>query len=213
MMCRQIRTLLAAMAMLIFVAACSGTQVVDQWKAEGMSVRKPNRIAVIAVLPEALMRQAIEMDIVDMMKKEGANAVAGSKLPGLSGGIRGEIDTVKAEEALKQSNVDGVVVIFYSGAMVVDEYERSDYWMQHVGSGFTSYGWGSPSFTNVYTVRQGPGYADKNMAHYVESTYFDVAVGKPVWRIVTKSSNTEYFDTGAEIGAKIVAQMTGTGLI
>ncbi len=212
MMPKQFRTLLAALALLL-LAGCATTSVVDQWKAEGATVRKPNRIAVIVVLPDALMRQAVEMDLVDMMNKKGANAVAASKLPGLSGGFRGEIDTLKAEEALKQSNVDGVVVLFYSGAMVVDEYERSDYWMQHVGSGFSGYGWGRSSFTNVYTVRQGPGYADKNMAHYVESTYIDVANKKPVWRIVTKSSDIEYSDTARDIGSKIISQMTGAGLI
>jgi hypothetical protein len=185
---------------------------VDQWRDESLSVAKPDRIAVIAALPDALMRQAIEVDIVDMLNKKGANAVVGARIPGLTGGIRGEIDVTKATEALNRANVDGIIVIFYSGSGISDTYERSDYWAQHVGSGM-GYSWGRPYFTNVYTIRQGPGYADTRNVVYVESSYYDMDLEAPVWRIVTQSKDTEYNDSGAQVGNKIIAQMSANRLL
>jgi hypothetical protein len=203
---------LLSLAAIIFTGGCAGTSVVDQWRDESLSVEKPDRIAVIAALPDALMRQAIEVDIVDMLNKKGANAVVGARIPGLTGGIRGEIDVTKATEALNRANVDGIIVIFYSGSGISDTYERSDYWAQHVGSGM-GYSWGRPYFTNVYTIRQGPGYADTRNVVYVESSYYDMDLKAPVWRIVTQSKDTEYNDSGAQVGTKIIAQMSANRLL
>ena len=203
-------TLLLSLLMMI-TAGCAGTSVVDQWRDDTLVVQKPDRIAVIVVLPEALMRQAIEVDVVELLKRKGANAVVSSRLPGLTGGIRGEVDVERATEALNRANVDGIIVVFYSGGGISDVYERSDYWAQHVGSGM-SMGWGSPVFTNVYTIRQGPGVQDTRNVVYVESSYYDMDAAASVWRIVTQSKDTEYSDTAMEIANKISAQMSAARL-
>jgi len=74
------------------------------------------------------------------------------------------------------------------------------------------YSWGRPYFTNVYTVRQGPGWADYRMSALVESTFYDLETDQPVWRIVTETKDTEHADTADDIARQIASEMRSAGL-
>ena len=202
--------LLAPLASLLF-SACSVTSVEDTWKTDKPVTNKPDKVAVIVVLPEALMRKAVEIDVAKVLVSKGSPAVASSNLPGMGGGIRGEIDPDVAVEILKSAGVDGIVVMFYSGGGTSEGYVRSDYWAQHVGSGM-AYNWGRPYFTNVYTVRQGPGWADVREIAYVESSYYDLETEEPVWRIVTKTKDTQHTDTADDVAKLIASEMRSARL-
>lgn len=201
---------------LLLLAGCAfnQTKLVDSWQTEESVANKPEKVAVIAVLPEALMREAFEVDVAKVLVGKGTPAVASSRIPGMSGGIRGEIDVEVATGLLRQADVDGVIVMFYSGGGNSEGYVRSDYWLEYLGSGM-AYSWGRPyftGFTDVYTVRQGPGWADFQTIAYVESSYYDMDTEKPVWRIVTETKDTEHSDAAKEIGDKIAAEMSSAKL-
>ena len=203
--------LLAGAALL---AGCAQTAVVDSWKTDNPVTHKPDKVAVIAVLPEALMRESVEVDVARIMADKGTPAVPSSRIPGMSGGIRGEIDTEAATGLLRRANVDGVVVMFYSGGGPSEGYVRSDYWLEYLGSG-VAYSWGRPyftGFTDVYTVRQGPGWADVRTTAYVESSYYDMETEMPVWRIVTFTKDTEHTDAARDIANKMASEMRSAGL-
>ena len=194
--------------------ACAQTQVVDSWKTDKPVTNKPDKVAVIAVLPEALMRKAVEIDAAKILADKGTPAVPSSDIPGFSGGIRGEIDVEVATGILRAADVDGIVVMFYSGGGQSEGYIRSDYWLQHIGSGAT-YSWGRPyftGFTDVYTVRQGPGWADVRTTAYVESSYYDMETEEPVWRIVTFTKDTEHTDGVRDIAQQMASEMRKAGL-
>jgi hypothetical protein len=208
------RPILAASIISLLLAACAQTSVVDTWKTDKPVNHKPDKVAVIVVLPDGLMRKAVEIDVAKVLLEKGTPAVPASNLSGLSGGIRGEIDPDVAVELLKSENVDGVVVLFYSGGGKSEGYVRSDYWAEYVGTGM-GYSWGRPyftGFTDVYTVRQGPGWADYKTSAYVESSYYDIETQEPVWRIVTETKDTEYADTAVDVAKKIASQMKSAGL-
>lgn len=205
--------LLIVTAPLIF-SACAQTKVVDSWKTDKPVGSKPSKVAVIAVLPEALMRKAVEIDVAKILVDKGLPAVPASNLPGLSGGIRGEIDPEVATGLLRQADVDGIIVMFYSGGGASEGYVRSDYWAQYLGSG-RSYGWGRPYFTgmtSVYTIRQGPGWADFKTTAYVESSYYDMDTEEPIWRIVTFTKDVEHTDAARDIAQKAASEMRSAGL-
>ena len=198
----------------LLLGACAQTSVVDSWKTDKPVTHKPDKVAVIAVLPEALMRESVEVDVAKIMADKGTPAVPSSRIPGMSGGIRGEIDTEAATGLLRQANVDGVVVMFYSGGGESEGYVRSDYWMEYLGTGIP-YSWGRPyftGFTDVYTVRQGPGWADVRSTAYVESSYYDMETEMPVWRIVTFTKDTEHTDAARDIANKMSSEMRSAGL-
>jgi hypothetical protein len=205
------RSILLAPLAALLLSACSVTSVEDTWKTDKPVTNKPNKVAVIVVLPDALTRKAVEIDVAKVLAKKGSPAVASSNIPGMGGGIRGEIDPDVAVEILKSAGVDGIVVMFYSGGGHSEGYIRSDYWAQHVGSGM-AYNWGRPYFTNVYTVRQGPGWADVRSIAYVESSYYDLETEEPMWRIVTKTKDTEHTDTADDVARLIASEMRSSRL-
>jgi hypothetical protein len=208
------RFILLALAAPLILTACAQTKVVDSWKTDKPVTHKPDKVAVIAVLPEALLRKAVEIDVARILSDKGTPAVPSTDLPGMSGGIRGEIDVEVATGLLRQADVDGIVVMFYSGGGQSEGYVRSDYWLEYLGSGM-GYSWGRPYFTgmtNVYTVRQGPGWADFKTTAYVESTYYDLETEDPVWRIVTFTKDVEHTDGARDIANKVASQMRSAGL-
>ncbi len=211
---RLARSTLFALAAVLFLSACAQTSVVDSWRTEKPVGDKPGKVAVVAVLPEALMRKAVEIDVAKILADKGTPAVPSSNIPGMSGGIRGEIDVEVATGLLRQAKVDGIVVMFYSGGGESEGYVRSDYWLEYLGTGM-SYSWGRPYFTgmtSVYTVRQGPGWADVRSTAYVESSYYDMETEEPYWRIVTFTKDLEHTDAARDIANKIASEMRSSGL-
>jgi len=211
---RAIGRLLSLMAAMFLLSACAQTQVVDSWRTDQPVTNKPDKVAVIAVLPEALLRESVEVDVAAIMADKGTPTVPSSRIPGMAGGIRGEIDVEAATGLLRQADVDGVVVMFYSGGGQSEGYVRSDYWLEYLGSGMT-YSWGRPyftGFTDVYAVRQGPGYADFRSTAYVESSYYDMETETPVWRIVTFTKDLEHTDAARDIANKMASEMRSAGL-
>ena len=200
------RLILAGAVMVLLLSACAQTSVVDTWRTQQPLNNEPQKVAVIAVLPDALMRKAVEIDIAKILRDQGTPAVPGSNITGMSGGIRGEIDKGTATGLLKAAGVDGVIVMFYSGGGRSEGYVRSDYWAEHVGSGY-GYSWSRPYFTDVYAIRQGAGWSDYETSVYVEASYYDMEAGEPVWRIVTETKDTEHTDTAADIARKIASEM------
>jgi hypothetical protein len=194
--------------------AFNQTSVVDSWQTDQPVTNQPDKVAVIAVLPEALLRESVEVDVARILADKGTPAVPSSRLPGMSGGIRGEIDTEAASGLLRQADVDGVVIMFYSGGGASEGYVRSDYWLEYLGSGMT-YSWGRPyftGFTDVYTVRQGPGWSDFRSTAYVESSYYDMETEMPVWRILTFTKDLEHTDAARDIAREIASEMRSAGL-
>lgn len=205
------RLIIPAAIMVLLLSACAQTSVVDEWRSEKPVDNKPGKVAVIAVLPDGLARKSVEMDVAKILRNQGTPAVPGSDITGMSGGIKGEIDREVAAGLLRAAGVDGVIVMFYAGVGQSEGYVRSDYWGEYVGSTH-SYSWAQPYFIDVYIVRQGPGRADYTTAAYVETSYYDMKAGEPVWRIVTETKDTEHADTAADVARKIALQMKSANL-
>lgn len=211
---RTARLVLLSLALPALLSACAQTRVVDNWKTDKPVTHKPDKVAVIAVLPDALTRKAVEIDVAKILANKGTPAVPASNIPGMSGGIRGEIDAEVATGLLREADVDGIVVMFYAGGGASEGYVRSDYWLEYLGTGM-GYSWGRPYFTgmtSVYTVRQGPGYADFRTTAYVESSYYDIETELPVWRIVTFTKDVEHTDAARDIAKEVASEMRSAGL-
>ena len=208
------RIILLSLTVSVLFTACAQTKIVDNWKSDKPVTHKPDKVAVVAVLPEALMRKAVEIDVAKILVSKNINAVPSSNLKGMGGGIRGEIDPEVATGLLRQADVDGVVVMFYSGGGESEGYVRSDYWLEYLGTG-SAYSWGRPYFTgmtSVYTVVQGPGYTDFKTTAYVESSYYDLETEEPVWRFVTFTQDVEHTDAARDIAEMVAKEMRSTGL-
>jgi len=202
----------AVVAAILLLSGCNkSTKVISEWDAGRDNTSNRDRIAVVAMMPEALQRLSVEQEIVDVLRKSGRNALVSSDIPGLSGRLTRE----NAEPALRAASVEALVVIFMTSGGKGERLERADYYAVQVGSGFYGggYGWFSPVYTNVYTVREGAGFYDQENFVYVETTYFDIVEDRSKWSMITRSKNLEYSDTANSIAKKIVSKMKSTGTL
>ncbi len=200
MKARNIR-ILTLSALLMLLAGCGTTKVVDTWESDVIEPERPDKVAVLVVWPDQLQRLSIERDMVAQLRSRGANAVESSEIAGM----RGELTAQNAEIALRNANADAVIIVFVVGGGGGATFERADYWMQNIGSGVG--GWYTPYFYDVYTVREGPGFAEQTTVLYLETTYIDVRKIERVWSLVTKSEDTEYQDVAARLTDRVITQM------
>ncbi|GMR14672.1 MAG: hypothetical protein BMS9Abin30_0277 [Gammaproteobacteria bacterium] len=201
---------LVLMAVVLLLSGClKSTKVVSEWEADRNEIDKRERIAVIAMMPEALQRLTVEQEIVQVMRKAGRNALVSSDIPGMAGRLTRE----RAEPALKAASVDAIIVVFITSGGKGERLERADYYAVQVDSGFYGYGYGwfAPTFTNVYTVREGAGFYDQENYVYVESTYFDIIDDRAKWSMITRSKDIERQDAANGVAKKIVAKMKSSG--
>ena len=202
---------LAVIAVLLLMSGCKTTKVISEWDAGRDNIDKRERIAVVAMMPESLQRLVVEQEIVRVMRKSGRNALVSSDVPGLSGRLTRET----AEPALKAASVDAIIVVFMTSGGKGERLERADYYTQMVGSGFYGggYGYFTPGFTNVYTIRAGAGFYDQENFVYVETTYFDLVEDRAKWSMITRSKDLDNNDTAKDISKKIVSKMKPTGTL
>ena len=203
---------IALMTVMLLLSSClKSTKVISEWEADKNEINKRQRIAVVAMMPEALQRLTVEQEIVRVMRKSGRNALVSSDIPGLTG----QLTRDRAEPALKAASVDAIVVVFITGGTKGERLERSDYYAVQVGSGFYGhgYGWMTPTYTNVYTVREGAGFYAQNNYVYVETTYFDIIDDRAKWSMITRSKDIERQDAANGVAKKIVAKMKSSGTL
>lgn len=203
---------IAVMAVILLLSGCNkSTKVISEWDAGRDDINKRERIAVVAMMPEALQRLTVEQEIVAVMRKSGRNALVSSDIPGLSGRLTRE----SAEPALKAASVDAIVVVFITSGGKGERLERADYYALQVGGGFydPGYGWFTPQFVNVYTIVEGAGFYDQQNFVFVETTYFDIVDDRAKWSMVTRSKNLEHNDTAHSVARKIVSKMKSTGTL
>ena len=163
------------------------------------------------MMPEALQRLTVEQEIVEVMRKSGRNALVSSDIPGLAGRISRE----SAEPALRAASVDALLVVFITSGGKGEKLERADYYTVQVDSGFYGggYGWFTPVYTEVFTIREGEGFYDQEGFVYAETTYFDIVDDRAKWSLITRSENLEYSDAANSVAKRIVAKMKSTGTL
>ena len=202
---------LAVIAVLLLLSGCKTTKVISEWDAGRDNIDKRERVAVVAMMPESLQRLVVEQEIVRVMRKSGGSALVSSDIPGLSGRLTREI----AEPALRAASVDALIVVFLTSGGKGERLERADYYTQMVGSGFYGggYGYFTPGFTTVYTVREGAGFYDQENYVYMETTYFDLVEDRAKWSMITRSKDLDNNDTAKDVSKKIVSMMKATGTL
>jgi len=207
----SLRLLLVVTFTLLLSACNKSTKVISEWDAGRDSIENRERIAVIAMMPEALQRLTVEQEIVDVLRKSGRNALVSSDIPGLTGQLSREV----AEPALKAASVDAIIVVFITSVGKGERLERADYYAVQVDAGFYAggYGYFTPHYTNVYTVVEGAGFYDQQNFVYVETSYFDIIEDRAKWSMITRSKNLEYNDTAKSIAKRIVSKMKSTGTL
>ncbi len=114
------------------LAGCGTTKVVDTWQSDTIAAGSYRR-SWRSWWPGRTRceRLVIERDAVAQLRDKGVNAVESSELPGM----RGKLTRESVEVALRNANVDAVIIVYVIGGGQGPQYERADYWVQNVGTG------------------------------------------------------------------------------
>ena len=108
-MTRIFPRLLAVILIALLLGGCNKSiKVISEWDAGRDNINNRERVAVVAMMPEALQRLSVEQEIVEVMREAGRNALVSSDIPGMSGRLARE----SAEPALKAASVDALMVVF-----------------------------------------------------------------------------------------------------
>ena len=106
--------------LLLSLGGCNTTSVIRDVQLETDPPAKPDKIAVVVMIPDELQRLSTERVLVEDINSSGGNARASSQIRGM----RGRLTRDKAEQALREWGADSVVVVFllrvgkYSGLHV-----------------------------------------------------------------------------------------------
>ncbi len=205
------RRALTGIATLLLLSSCSTTKVMSAWEADHGETDRRERIAVVAMIPEALQRLTVEQEIVRVLRKGGRNALISSDIPGLAG----RLSRARAEPALKAASVDALVVVFFTRSGKGDRKESADYYTSEVNPDFfdRGYNWFVPQFANTNKVKRNSDFFTQKSYVYVETNYFDIIDDFSKWSMITRSKNLEYNNTSNSVAKEIVAKMKSTGTL
>jgi hypothetical protein len=176
--------LLSGVALVLLLAACSTTKVLNVWKDEAFQGGRFSKTLVVGVIHEPAYRRIFEDQMVQLLKAAGVVAYAGyTVFPD-----PGQIDRGAAIEEIHSLGVDSVVVtrlvdsrnetVYTPGMTYVREdpfYGRRGWYGYYGGS---------------YTVMQTPGHTTEYSISTVETNLFDADSEQPVWNALTETSET-----------------------
>jgi len=175
---------LCAVALVLLLAACATTKVLNVWKDETFQGGRFSKALIVGVIEEPAYRRIFEDKMVEVLKAAGVVAYASyTVFPD-----PGQIDRGAAIEQIHSLGVDAVLVtrlvdsrnetIYTPGTTYVREdpfYGRRGWYGYYGGS---------------YTVMQTPGHTTEYSISTVETNVFDAESEKPVWSAVTETAET-----------------------
>jgi len=202
------RRALLAIAAVLFAGGCSSTAVMTDWRAPRDEISRRERVAVVALMPEALQRLTVEQEIVKVLRKSGRKALVSSDIPGLSG----HLTRAAAEPALKAASVDALIVVNMTNGGKGKNLKDIDYYEKVVDPSFFDHGydWFVPQFANVSTVQEKKNKFTQQNYMYAEANYFDLVDDRADWSMVTRSKKLDYSDIAKKVGKEIASRVKST---
>lgn len=201
------RTLLVIAASLL-LGSCSSATVMTDWRAPQDEISKRERVAVVALMPEALQRLTVEQEIVKVLRKRGRKALVSSDIPGLTG----HLTRARAAPALKAASVDALIVVNLTTGGKGKDIKDLDYYKKVVDPSFYDHGydWFVPQFANVVTVKENKNHYSQQSYMYAEVNYFDLVNDRAEWSMVTRLKKLDYGDIAKKIGEEIDSRIKST---
>jgi len=180
-MMKTIKILFAAS--LLLLTACASTQLMTEWSDKTYQGGQLNKLLVIGVTNNKLYRRAYEDTIVMKLQQNNVAAIASYTL---MEDLTEYDDKEKLEQAIKQSNADGIIV-----AKVID-VDKSEYYIPpsyDVMPSVGYYGGYYGSYNTAMRMSYSPGYIQKSTTIRLSSEIFNTKNNKLIWAAETESFN------------------------
>ena len=181
------RFLLLCVAVLL-LTSCASTEVVNTWKDDTQSQQFTN-VLVVVVNKVPAYRTLIENELVDTIKKSGADAKsAATILPNTD-----LTDEATASSAIQDTGADGVMVVRLVDTTKEQVYTPGTTYVQGAYGGRYNRGWHG-YYDSGYRVTNTPGYYSEYNVSTVETAIFDTATNKRVWSTITATTEAREID-------------------
>jgi len=181
------RFLLLCFAVLL-LTSCASTEVMNTWKDDTQSQQFTN-ILVVAVNKVPAYRTLIENELVNIIKKSGADAKsAATILPNTD-----LTDEATASSATQDTGADGVMIVRLVDTTKEQVYTPGTTYVQGAYGGRYNRGW-QGYYNSGYRVTNTPGYYSEYKVSTVETAIFDTATNKRVWSTITSTTEAREID-------------------
>jgi len=202
--------------MTLFSSCTSVTEITGTWKKPATPAKKYSKIIVLGLTGDIVKRAAVENSVVQNLKKNGINAVAGSNiLPDnfMDSDKNGKVDDEAKKiitTKLKEQGIDGAFTMSLDDVKESEHYiPGSSYYVPYTGY-YPFYNYYYTSYERVNT----PGYYAKTTNVFLTSNFYDVSSEQLVWSAQSNTINPQSLtDFAKSYGASIVDDFLNDGVV
>jgi hypothetical protein len=193
----------------LLALACSNTKVVDSWKDPSREPQPLNRVVVVGLTDDAVLKRVFEDTFSASLRERGNDAVASYSF--VSANAQTNPDSLVA--TLRTAGYTAALTARSLGEEMTETYApgRSYYipdYYYHWSSYYTT------SYTTSYTTVGDPGYYERTQKVLVEANLFDLASERLIWAARSKTTKTgKLKESVADYNRAIIAELAKSGWI
>lgn len=201
---------LARMAVIVLLAACSSTKVTSSWKSNEASQLNYRQILVLGLMPnkDRSIRMNMENELAGELRAAGANAIAASSV--FSPNQLNNMNEQRALRWLRNKGYDAVMTISLLDKSKERNYVPGNVTYQPIG-GYYSRFWGY--YRNVYGRIYTPGYYTTSTNYFWESNLYSVGSNEMLYSVQSKSFDPSEESLGRDYARQITRDMIKQGVL
>lgn len=203
----RIALITATIAIIGVLLGCGGSvSLINVWTDPGYRGDKIEKMLVVGMAPREQTRSIFEYQLTNEFKINGVNAMA--SLDGMPKDE--EISKEAFTKYFKDLNLDAVLVTGLVRADTTETYVSGNSYA--VSSGYSRDFWGY--YHSNWIIYNEPGYIQETTEYIIESTLYETANGKIIWRGISKAVNPEnVIDVIEDLSKTLVQRLGQDGLV
>lgn len=214
---KKLITLAITLLCITYFNSCTSvTEISGTWKKPSIAAKQYKKIMVLGLEGEVVKRAAVENAIVQKLKSNGYNAVAGTSiLPDsfVDSDNNGKVDNENKDifaQKIKEQGVDGVFTISLNNVKESQQYIPGNtyYTPSTVYYPFYNYYW------RTYNVVHTPGYYTKSTNYFLTSNFYDMSDEELIWSAESETINPQSLnDFSKSYSTAIVSDFLNSGIV
>lgn len=175
------RWMLTVLLVVMFLAGCAGTDLVNSWHEAQYSGPPLHKVMVVGMLEKDISRRFFETQFVDALQSRGREGVQSFHY---IENLQDFDNKEKLVAAVQKSGVDAVLLVSLQGVQEEDHHTQGYFtWQPSFYHGYAGY------YHHAYTARYVPGHNLVQRKVRLESRVYAVQGGKLIWAGYTESFN------------------------
>jgi hypothetical protein len=200
------------LALAILLCSCATTSVEKTWKSPSYSGGPVQKLAVLAVSDDGMVRTGMENRFAREIGTRGQAVLTTVQLLSLP---RIKEDKAAAAARLRQEGADSLLITRLVDKSTYDQEVRTTPALfVPVTTGYDTFGW--HEYYSVAFTDMGVSYAITRDYLVLDSSLFDLNTGKRLWSVVTQTVLTQDADrlvVADKLAEKVAARLLKDGMI